>query len=160
MTANYDFLEPKAVALTQDIYMAPNIVTAEWHERQLHFAAVLYAREQWATQTTLCAATRQLTIELTERGSWDTQTREVAIRAGKRSTFLGLHKDPGCCNPQWPDIAVLNWHSHVLRVVPRPSFLPHSLLCLYSRCCEDRGISSNKGNQARLRKKIQRSPSL
>lgn len=111
MTVNYDFLEPKAVALTQDIYPAPNIVTAEWHERQLHFAAVLYAREQWATQTTLCVATRQLTIELTERGSWDTPIREVAIRAGKRRTFLGLHKDPGCRNPQRPDIAVLNRHT-------------------------------------------------
>lgn len=46
MTANYDFLEPKAVALTQDVYMAPNSVTAEWHERQLHLFCTQESNEQ------------------------------------------------------------------------------------------------------------------
>lgn len=117
-------------------------------------AAALYARGQWATETTLCAATCQLTIELMERGSWDTQIGEVAIRAGKRSAFTGLCKEPVCGNPQCSGIAVLNWHAVMFsgRFLDPPSDLPvFYVFILY--CWEGRGISSNKGNQARLRKK-------
>jgi len=65
VTASYDFLEPKALALPQDVYTAPNSVIAEWHERQLHLPQ--FSSKRAMGNTDLCAATHQLAAELTER---------------------------------------------------------------------------------------------
>lgn len=102
-----------------------------------------------AKSNTLCAARCQLTKELMERGSWGAQTREVAARDAKRWGLM-----PRCVNPHQSDFPVLNWHAGMFSGW---CWDPLSYLTVFFM---GRELSSNKGNQVRLRKKIQRSPSL
>lgn len=145
VTVSYNFVEPKAVVLTQDVYMAPNSITADWCERQLH-------RQRFCMHETneqcpvLCAPPHISSSQSQKRD-------QIVLKSGRQLSgrqLSGLGKEAPSLDYTRSLILLSSTSTQEhSQGGARAPVLPHSLLCLYSHCWESRGISSNKLGQGK-----------